>query len=453
MALKFSSLPNHPLFLKYFKNTSWLLAEKVVRLFSSLVIGVWIARYLGPETFGDFSYIQSVVAICAPFATLGISGIVIRELVNEPDREIRILANAFALRFSGALLTYLVTASFLQTSQFDASLSRLILFAALTLFAHPFTVFDLYFQSRVQGRYSAIANMTTLAISITIKAALILLQAPMEALIWAIVFENALFGAFLLFLYLRKRGEGAFSLKAWLGEIRMERMKRLLGKSLPLLLSTFIIALYAQLDQIMLKHMLDSEAVGQYAAAFRLNAMWSVLPSVLIVSVTPALMRLDDALVDRKFSMLYRVLSLYGILSASLTLLLSSGVVELLYTEAYAGTSTIFDIMVFSNLFSFLGAASSRWFIRNGMERKILYRNLAGVGMNIGGNLLLIPAYGAEGAAITTLLSQVSANLLYDRIDRATGAMYRQKIDALLSSLRISSWKQSVAEFAEGDKK
>ena len=49
----------HPGFRKYFANTSWLLGERVLRMVVSLLVGIYVARYLGPERFGLLSYALS----------------------------------------------------------------------------------------------------------------------------------------------------------------------------------------------------------------------------------------------------------------------------------------------------------------------------------------------------------------------------------------------------------
>jgi len=45
-----------PCFRKYFANTSWLLGERILRIPVSLLVGIYVARYLGPERFGLLSY-------------------------------------------------------------------------------------------------------------------------------------------------------------------------------------------------------------------------------------------------------------------------------------------------------------------------------------------------------------------------------------------------------------
>ena len=80
---KLKDLKNHEGFLKYLKNTSWLFGEKILRIVVGLFVGIWVARYLGPEQFGLFSYAQSFVGLFTAIATLGLDGIVVRELVKE----------------------------------------------------------------------------------------------------------------------------------------------------------------------------------------------------------------------------------------------------------------------------------------------------------------------------------------------------------------------------------
>jgi len=86
MINKINRLKNHEGFMRYSKNTGWLLAEKVLRMFVSLFVGVWIARYLGPDKFGLLSYAQSFVGLFAAFATLGLDGIIVRELVKDESK-------------------------------------------------------------------------------------------------------------------------------------------------------------------------------------------------------------------------------------------------------------------------------------------------------------------------------------------------------------------------------
>ncbi|WP_258074458.1 oligosaccharide flippase family protein [Klebsiella pneumoniae] len=64
----------------------WLSGDSLIRLGFGFLISVWIARYLGPHYFGVYNYAFSVIAIYASIASLGMNGVVVKELVKHPDK-------------------------------------------------------------------------------------------------------------------------------------------------------------------------------------------------------------------------------------------------------------------------------------------------------------------------------------------------------------------------------
>src|SRR6056297_2466288 len=68
------------------KNSSWLFFDHIPRIVVGFVIGIWIARYLGPANLGLLDYSIAFFSLFAALSSLGLSGIVVRELVREPDK-------------------------------------------------------------------------------------------------------------------------------------------------------------------------------------------------------------------------------------------------------------------------------------------------------------------------------------------------------------------------------
>ena len=64
-------------FKKYFENASWLIFEKGFTLVVGMVVGIYVARYLKPESFGLLNYAISFVSIFSAFSTLGMDQIVV----------------------------------------------------------------------------------------------------------------------------------------------------------------------------------------------------------------------------------------------------------------------------------------------------------------------------------------------------------------------------------------
>lgn len=76
MLTKLTALKNHAGFIRYFKNTCWMMGEQFLRIIAGVFVGIWVARYLGPEQFGLFSYVLAFTAIFGGIAKLGLNGIV-----------------------------------------------------------------------------------------------------------------------------------------------------------------------------------------------------------------------------------------------------------------------------------------------------------------------------------------------------------------------------------------
>src|SRR5690606_31003958 len=86
-----------PTYRKYFTNVFWLTAEKVFSLFISMVVGIYVARYLQPEQYGMLNYAISFVGILSAFSSLGINRIVVRELALAPQRRDEIMGTSFII--------------------------------------------------------------------------------------------------------------------------------------------------------------------------------------------------------------------------------------------------------------------------------------------------------------------------------------------------------------------
>ena len=90
---------------RYAPNASWMLGEQLLRMLAGVLVGIWVARYLGPEQFGIFSYVFAFVALFSSVAKLGLDSIVVRDLVGNPEGRNVYLGTAFWLKFLGAVFT------------------------------------------------------------------------------------------------------------------------------------------------------------------------------------------------------------------------------------------------------------------------------------------------------------------------------------------------------------
>jgi len=144
-------LKNHSGFRKYFANTSWLITERVLRMTVALLVGVYVARYLGPERFGLLSYSHSFVGLFLALATLGIESILIRELVKRPANRNELLGTAFGLKIFGTLLMWFIILFTVPFTDNDTQTNVFITIISLAIFFQAFNV--IVYQSYA-GKYA-----------------------------------------------------------------------------------------------------------------------------------------------------------------------------------------------------------------------------------------------------------------------------------------------------------
>lgn len=422
-------LKHHQGFMKYFKNTSWLFFEKMLRMFVGLFVGIWVTRYLGPERFGLFSYAQSFVGLFVVIATLGLDGIVVRELVKDESRTNDLIGTAFYLKLIGAILTLLVLVIATQFTSNDRYTNLLVFIIASATIFQSFNVVDMYFQSKVLSKYVVFSNIISLFISSIVKIILILINAPLVAFAWAILFDSIVLA--LGFIY--------FFLKYSTSEIKKIKFNKtiaisLLKDSWPLILSGVVVSIYMKIDQVMIQEMLGSEAVGQYAAATRLSEIWYFIPTVVASSLFPAIVnakRQSEELYYDRLQKLFDLVTWIAIAIALPMTFLSDMIVNMLYGEQYNQAASVLMIHIWASVFVFLGVVSGNWFINENLQLLAFWRTFYGMISNIFLNLLLITKYGIQGAAIATLISYMIVDFISDIVNCYSRRIFFMKLNTI----------------------
>lgn len=410
-------LKNNQGAIKYITNTGWLFGEKIIRLTFGLLVSIWVARYLQPAQFGVFSYVQSFVGLFMYIATLGLDGIVVRELIKKPDNYNEILGTSFFLRLVGfgmLLIVLLLATSFTNNS----SLENLFIFLfSFSAFFQSFNVIDFYFQSKVQSRFAVYASLTSLIVSSLLKVIFILLKFPLVAFLGVLIFESLILGASLSYQYYKQ----GLSLFNWTYNIR--KAKELLSYSWPLILSGIVVAIYMKTDQIMIKFIMGDQAVGQYAAAVKLSEAWYFIPTVLCNSLFPAILNAkstNTTLYRSRLKQLYGSLVWGGIIISVLTMAFGNWIIHVLYGIEFNETASVLKIHIWTGIFVGLGVAGSKWYIAENLQRYSFFRSACGAVINILLNLILIPQFGILGAAYATLAAQIVASYLFNVITKNT---------------------------------
>lgn len=411
-------------------NSGWLFADKAVRMGGGLLVAIWIARYLGPVSFGQLSYAIAFVALFGAIATLGMDGLVVRELVCDPENADEILGSAFALRLMGSCLAVLVAVLAVGLVRpGEAAAQSLVAIVAVGTLFQAVDIVDLWFQSRVQSRFTVMARNAAFLAMLLVRVTLILTHAGVAAFAWAASVELAL-AALALALSYRRWGRAWTALRP-----RFARMRALFVEAWPLLVASLAVLVYMRIDQVMLAAMLGEREVGLYAAAVRLSEMWYVIPTVLVSSVMPSLTAAraqSEELYYQRLQMLFNLLARAAYLIAIPISLYAGPLMRLLYGESYAAAGTMLAVHVWTVVFVFVGVAYSPWIINERRSHYLMLQTTSGACFNVLLNLWLIPSYGAVGCAIASVLAQALAVWLANGLFAPTRRIFRMQAKALL---------------------
>jgi polysaccharide transporter, PST family len=270
--------------------------------------------------------------------------------------------------------------------------------------------------------------MIVFSISSLAKIIAIKLQLSLISFVFIYLLEIGLNSFGLIIVY---KFQG-FNLLGW--KCKISYIKKLCKDSFPLMLSSFTAIIYMKIDQVMLAHMSSSYAVGVYSAAIRLSEVWYFIPGAITASVFPSIIQmkqLDEKTYYRRISHLFNFLTYLSVTIAIPITFLSQQIIKMLYGDVYSGAGIVLCVHIWSAIFVFLGVAQSPWNLSEGLQKLSLSRSILGAGINVSLNLLLIPQYGALGAAIATLVSYAVANYFANLFDRRTLNIFRLQSRAL----------------------
>lgn len=403
------SARTHQGFHRYFANTSWMLAEQILRMVAALLVGIWVARYLGPAQFGVLSYAVAFAALFSSIAKLGLDGIVVRDLVREPSQRDLYLGTAFWLKLIGAFVMLAVIALATQLTSNDATTNLYIFIIASGAIFQSFEVVDFYFQSRVLSKFVSICKLTQLLISSLLKLYLILIEADLIWFVLVSLVDQVTLALSFILAFRYQKVDGFYRHFDWL------ITKQFIKDSWPLILSGLAVMIYIRIDQIMIKEMLGDREVGLYSAAVRLSEVWYFVPMIITNSFFPAIVgakKINNEIYYTRLQRLYALMVWMALGLAIPMTFLSNWLVTLLYGASYKEASAVLMIHIWTGVFVFFGCAKGKWLLTENMLRYGTINTSIGAISNVIFNMVLIPIYGIVGAAIATLIAHLFSAMI-----------------------------------------
>lgn len=433
-------------FQKYFRNTSWLFVDRVVRLGAVLITSIFVTKYLGPALFGQLNYASAFVGIFFALTSMGLDDIVARDIVREPQNRDRILGTAAVIKLGGSVLLFLTVVLLAIAKHMDAVTIWMVVLIAGAEFLKPITVIEPFFNAQVKGRVVAKVNITQAMVSSVFKLAIILLiDDPKDALLplaAAYIVEMLMLSGGYLIAY---RHHGA-DWRNWTFDKTLARV--LLIQAWPLVIFGLALYVQAKIDQVMigdfLRGRLGEEGanaeVGQYSAALKMIESLGFLPSIVVASLAPAITRArlenHQLYVDRIVNQ-YRLMFALFLATAIPLFFLAEPFIVLIFGEEFRAAGWLLSLFAIRLFFTNMGVAKMSFITNESLFRYSLITSVVGAACNILLNWLLIPTYMSVGAIWAMIISFFVSNFLMDLFFKETRPNFRWMFHAISTFWRF----------------
>lgn len=407
---------------KYGRGALFMLAEKLTKMLTQLLMVVLLTRYFSPGEFGQLMYCYAIVSMLNFLNTLGMESILVKRFIDLPFERFSNLNHGLIIRFTFSLFC-VVFANIVGLFLVDDSARLLLFVISLYHLAMPMTVYSWLYQADGRSDLSAIGLIAGVLIGFIYG--LVCIFSGFDLSVFALVYVLELLISGCIYLYFSKTHVPYEAFSA-----SYEYSRGLIKDCLPLIFSGAIVLLYMKVDQIMIGIMINQAEVGVYVAATRLSEAWYFVGLTLIGVYFPKMLKIrkryGNSLYFKTIVSDGRWIIWGALVIAFVTSFIADYLIHFLYGELYAASAEVLIISIWAVPFVYLGAVASKMYVAESKQGLVFWRSLWGLVINIILNFFLIPSYGAVGAAFATLVSQFSVGVLFNFFGMVPGVLVVQ---------------------------
>ena len=393
---------------KIFANAKWIILCKIAQSLLQLLIGMLTARYLGPANYGLINYAKSVVAFAVPFTQLGLNATLVRELIDTPEKEGEIMGTSLAMGLVSSFFCMTLVATFVSVANHTEPVTIVVCtLYSISLVFQAMELIQYWFHSKLHSKFPSIMMLCAYVV---VSAYKIFLLASGKSIYWFAVVYSIEYGIVALSLLSIYRIQSQQRLS-----VSFSMAQRLFSKSRYYILSSLMVTLFQNTDHIMLKTMAGDVENGFYSSAITSAGVCQFVYAAIIDSARPVILaakKSDSLKYEKNISRLYCIITYLALAQGVGFTLFARLIVKILYGAEYLPAVPVLQILVWYIAFSQMGRIRNIWILAE-EKQKILWKiNLLGALMNIAINACLIPVWGAAGAALASLSTQIFTNFI-----------------------------------------
>jgi O-antigen/teichoic acid export membrane protein len=396
---------------RFIMNFGWLMIAKVGQMTIQFLLGIFVARYLGPNDYGDINYTAAYVTVFTVIVLFGTNSVGVDEFVSSIDNREETgkkVGSLIFARFIIGIFSTLVVAGIVWGANHNSS--KILFIAVLQSIALIFNCIDTinyWFQAKQELKCAAFVQLSAYAIFAVYKASILILK---KNIYW-FAFSNSVDAVALAVLYLiaYKKNQGPVL------SIDFDYIKSHTKRSWHFIFAGIMTVLYTQTDKIMLGTMCNSEAVGLYSAVIVICNLWCIVINGILDVMRPEIMKESNAgnyqNYIRRITQTSSIIVYLNIFCAIIITIFAELVLMILYGKTYLPAAMTLRLAVWYTGFSNIGSVLHIFLVCERKEKYVEIFCFSGAVANILLNALLIPKWGITGAAMATLATQALVNV------------------------------------------
>ena len=427
-----------------FKNMSWLLISQIIASVCAFIWTILMARYLGVSNYGILGFAISLTGILSFTVDFGISTHIVRHIAIDYSSAPKYLGNAIPLKglFSlGSIFIILIVLILMKSNELTITVT--LLFAIEMIIKSILSLLNGSFQAFEEGKYQGIGN--TLLNIILLFFILISIYANLGIIAIAIsyILANAIALVYEYYVLDKYITKPKF-------EFDWDFCKKITVQSLPFAAIILLTTVYYSIDVVMLTKIVGSYATGIYNATYKLISVLTLFYSVYTAVIFPVMSRFfedDEKILIISFEKSIKYLMIIIIPIAIATMIYSSDVINIIYGNQYNNASSVLSILIWTVCLLFINGACNNLLNASHKEVTVTKIYLIAALFNIILNFIMIPYFSYNGAAITTVLSDLLIVLIQIYVIYKLGYKLQKKIYLDFGKIIIGSLIMGIILF------
>jgi O-antigen/teichoic acid export membrane protein len=391
------------------KNSLLPMGLQLVNKVIDFAFAMLMLRILAPEMAGRYYFAVGFIGYFDILVRFGLGTLLTREVSKEREEGNRYLSIVTILRgvlwLTSLPLMSIVILIYAYFGQMTPDIvAAIALFAVGLVFSSLADGFSAVFYAYEKMEYpAAISTLTTLT-RVSLGTLVLLLGWGFVGLAAVSIVSNVISATILAVLMIRHCFQ-----PHW--EWDYQTGKWMLNTSFPLMLNLLLATVFFRIDVLLLKPMKGDTVVGYYGAAYKYIDGLGIIPAYFTQAIFPLMSRYADSARDslmRAYVLSLRLLLIIALPIAAGTPFIAEGLILILGGGDYMPDSMIaLQLIIWFLPFSFVNSVTQYVLIAIDQQRFLTKAFFLGVTFNIVANLIAIPLFSYQGAAVVTILSEL----------------------------------------------